>query len=291
MNKEISVSVSVIVPVYNEELNILSTIDRLQKALAVSDLNAFEIIVVNDGSNDQTAQKLKSIESDIRLIHHDHNRGYGASLKSGIRKSRFDYIAIVDSDGTYPIESFPDLFRFLPEYDMVIGTRTTKKRKIPLIRRPAKWVLNRFASYIVKERIDDVNSGMRVFNRKLAEKYWQIYPDGFSFTTTITLSFIMDHLRIKNIPIDYFKRSGSSKIHPIRDTYNFMLLILRISMLFNPLRIFMPVFFTSLLLTLISIGRDLYILDMTDTTVILFIFSMLTLMIGLLADLINRRLQ
>ncbi len=101
----------------------------------------------------------------------------------------------------------------------------------------------------------------------------------------------MDNLTIKNIPIDYFKRSGKSKIHPIKDTYNFLLLILRISMLFNPLRIFMPVFFLTTILTIISIARDIYLINLTDTTVILFIFSILILMIGLLADLINKRLK
>ncbi len=283
-------NLSVIIPVYNEEKNILSTLQRVHFSLK-NVVNNFEIIIVNDGSKDKTQSLLDKKYSDFVLIEHKSNRGYGASLKTGIKKSKYDIIAIIDADGTYPIESFPELLKHISDYDMVVGTRTTKKRHIPYLRRPAKWMLNKFASFIVKENIKDVNSGMRIFKKKKCEKYWNLYPEGFSFTTTITMSFIMDNLTIKNIPIDYFKRSGKSKIHPIKDTYNFLLLILRISMLFNPLRIFMPVFFLTTLLTIISIVRDIYLLNLTDTTVILFIFSILVLMIGLLADLINKRLK
>ncbi len=281
---------SIIIPVYNEEKNIISTVKRVNDTLK-KEVNSLEIIIVNDGSTDRTKELLTKSDLNFSVIEHDCNRGYGASLKSGIKKSKFDLIAIVDADGTYPIEQFPTLLKEISDFDMVIGTRTTKKRKIPIIRRPAKWLLNKFASFIVKKKIKDVNSGMRIFKKQEAEKYWNLYPEGFSFTTTITMSFIMDQLKIKNIPIDYFKRTGVSKISPIKDSYNFLLLILRISMLFNPLRIFMPVFFLTSFFTTISIGRDLYLLNLTDTTAILFIFSILILMMGLLADLINKRFK
>ncbi|MCK4889154.1 MAG: glycosyltransferase family 2 protein, partial [Candidatus Aminicenantes bacterium] len=109
------------------------------------------------------------------------------------------------------------------------------------------------------------------------------------FTTTSTMLFTMENLKVKNVSIDYFKRKGKSKIRPIKDTYNFFLLIMRITMLFNPLRIFMPVFFFTLLLSFGSLARDIYIRNLTDTTVLLFVFSLIIFLIGLLADLINRR--
>jgi len=284
-------NLSIVVPVYNEEKVIVSTVNSLNEVLRTSKIEQYEIVVVNDGSIDNTSTVLESISQDCIIINHEKNRGYGASLKTGIKSSKFDFIAIIDADGTYPIKSFSKLIKYIPEFDMVIGTRTTKNRHIPYLRRPAKWLLNKFASFIVKSKIEDVNSGMRIFKKEYALKYWNIYPQGFSFTTTITMSFIMDNFKIKNIPIDYYKRDGSSKIHPIKDTYNFLLLVLRISMLFNPLRIFMPVFFFISILTTVSIGRDIYLLNLTDTTVILFIFSILILMMGLLADLINKRLS
>jgi len=153
-----------------------------------------------------------------------------------------------------------------------------------------KWFLNKFSSFVVKRKIVDVNSGMRLFKKEAALKYWNLLPDGFSFTTTITLSMVMDNYRIKNLNIEYLKRKGKSKINPFKDTYDFFLLILKIAMLYNPLRVFMPAFFTVLFMTILSLGRDIYILNLTDTTVMLFIFSMIILMIGLLADLINKKM-
>jgi glycosyltransferase involved in cell wall biosynthesis len=216
--------------------------------------------------------------------------GYGACLKTGIKKSKYDWIGICDADGTYPVEKFPDFIKHIKDNDMIIGVRRGKVRSIPLTRRPAKWLLNRFSSYVVRRKILDVNSGMRLFKKEAALKYWNLLPDGFSFTTTITLSMIMDNCRIKNINIEYLKRKGKSKINPLKDTYDFFLLILKIAMMYNPLRVFMPAFFTVLFMTLVSIGRDIYILNLTDTTVMLFIFSIIILMIGLLADLINKKM-
>jgi len=283
--------ISIIVPCYNEAGSIVSTITDLHRVLS-DDKRDFEIIIVNDASNDLSGVELQEIQlPHTRVLTNDFNRGYGASLKVGIEHSRYLWIGITDADGTYPVASFPELFAHMDGHDMVVGTRTAKKRAIPLLRRPAKWFLNRFASYLVNRKISDVNSGMRIFKKEIALKYWKLFPEGFSFTTTLTLSSIMGHHRIKNHPIDYLKRKGRSKIHPLKDTYNFFMLIMRITMLFNPLRIFMPVFFFTSFLTLVSLGRDIYFINLTDTTVMLFIFSLIILMMGLLADLINKALK
>jgi glycosyltransferase involved in cell wall biosynthesis len=282
--------ISILIPCHNEADSIQETVGKIIQVMTPVD-KEFEIIVINDGSTDNSLEKLNEITLDtLKVLNNEENLGYGSSLKNGIKESKYPWIGIVDADGTYPVERFPDFLNYCDECDMVIGVRTGKIRAIPLIRRPAKWFLNRFSSYMVNRKIEDVNSGMRIFKKELALKYWNLFPEGFSFTTTLTLSSIMGNHKIKNLSIDYMKRKGKSKIHPIKDTYNFVLLILRIIMLFNPLRISMPIFFFSTFLTVLSIARDIYILNLTDTTVILFIFSIIILMIGLLADLINKKI-
>jgi len=281
--------ISIIIPCFNESRTILETIKKLNQVFSKFQ-NGYEIIVINDASTDGTQDQLDKLDDlRVRVISNRFQLGYGASIKIGIKNSRFEWIGICDADGTYPLDRFPDLLKYANDFDMVVGERTGKVRAIPFFRRPAKWFLNHFASYLVKRKIKDVNSGMRLFRKEIAGYYWNLFPDGFSFTTTMTLAFIMGNHRIKNLPIDYMKRKGRSKIRPLRDTYNFILLILRLAMLFNPLRVFMPAFFIVFFMTLISLGRDIYNLNLTDTTVMLFVFSIIILMIGLLADLINKK--
>jgi glycosyltransferase involved in cell wall biosynthesis len=281
--------ISIIIPCHNESKTIVPIIQKLNEALSGSQV-LFEIIVVDDSSNDGTAQKLAGMNiQTCKVLANDYQLGYGGSIKKGIKKATYQWIGICDADGTYPVQRFSDFLKYISDFDMVVGVRTGKIRSIPLLRRPAKWFLNRFSSYLVKRKIADVNSGMRIFRKDVALKYWNLYPDGFSFTTTMTLSFISGNHPIKDLSIDYLKRKGKSKIKPFQDTYQFILLILRLAMQFNPLRVFMPAFFVIFLMTLFSLVRDLINLNLTDTTVMLFIFSIIMLMIGLLADLINKK--
>lgn len=281
--------ISMIIPCFNEAGSIAGTVEKLVQVMRAA-RHDFEIIAVDDGSTDDSGDEVGRLAlPEVRVVRSDFNLGYGASLKIGIENSRYDWIGITDADGTYPVGRFPDFLPFMEEYDMVVGTRTGKMRAIPLSRRPAKWFLNKFSSYLVDRKIIDVNSGMRLFKKEAAQKYWKLFPDGFSFTTTLTLSLVMGRHRIKEVSIDYLKRKGRSKIHPFKDTYQFLLLILRITMLFNPLRIFMPAFFFTAFLTVLSLVRDIYLVNLTDTSVMLIIFSIIILLIGLLADLINKR--
>jgi glycosyltransferase involved in cell wall biosynthesis len=252
----------------------------------------WEIILVNDGSDESNrlVWGRAAMEMGIRLIHHDFTRGYGAAIKSGIRAAQYPWIAITDADGSYPVASFAELLARRDHAEMVVGSRQGKIRAIPWMRRPAKWLINRFASYVARRKIPDVNSGMRIFRREWAEKYERLLPEGFSLTTTLTIALIRDQARVEFIPIDYLKRRGRSKISPLYDFSQFIMTILRLSMVFDPLRVIMPVFFTSSIFTLLSLARDLYYRNMADTTLFLFLFSMIILMLGLLADLINRKL-
>ncbi len=279
-------SLSVIIPAYNEEKVVGQIIEELKKELKRLDLE-YEIIAVNDASTDKTKGVLEKIE-DIKLINHPENRGYGAALKTGIKTSKYDWVLIIDADGTYPSESIADLIKHISDYDMVVGARTGKKAKIPLVRKPAKWIINKLANYLTGTKIPDFNSGLRIIKKPLLEKFISILPDGFSFTTTITLSALTNGYAVKYIPINYSKRVGKSKIRPIRDTLIFFQLMIRTILYFNPLKVFVPF---SLILFLLGVGIFLYgyfyMIKIPDATVaVILISSIQMLAIGMIADLV-----
>ena len=284
-------SCSIIIPVYNEEKNIISTVNEIQEVFAASSIKEYEVIVVDDGSTDNTARVLKESHLHVLLVSHEQNKGYGASLKTGIRKSKYDIIAITDADGTYPVKEIPKLYREMSDCDMAVGARTGKKVKIPLVRRPAKWLLAKLANYLAETKIPDMNSGLRLFRKNDALRLFSILPNGFSFTTTLTLAMLTNDMQVKFLPINYMKRKGKSKIRPLRDTLNFVRLIVRTILYFNPLKVFVPI---ALLLFLLSLGIFLYsafALDrILDTTVsILFVAGLHMLSIGMIADIIDKR--
>lgn len=230
--------VSVVVPAYNEAEGLEDDLGSILEVMAAQDAS-YEVIVVDDGSQDDTARIASQIDG-VRLVQHPHNRGYGAALKTGIRHARGEYIVITDADGTYPPSYIPLLLDRAGDSDMVVGARVGDEVKIPALRRPAKWLLNRLASLLSGAAIPDLNSGLRVFRRDAAVRFMSLLPSGFSFTSTITLAMLCNEMHVEYVPIDYRERRGSSKIRPIRDTYNFFLLVFRIICYFNPLKIFMP---------------------------------------------------
>ena len=149
-------------------------------------------------------------------------------------------VVITDSDGTYPNDRIPELAAMMTDWDMVVGARTGDEVRVPLVRRPAKWALNMLANVLVETRIPDLNSGLRVFRREVVLRFLPILPNGFSFTTTITLAMLSEGYRVTFVPIDYYARQGRSKIRPVYDTLNFLQLIVRTVLYFNPLRVFLP---------------------------------------------------
>ena len=280
--------VSIVIPAFNEEGGIARTIDEVREVMSASAYD-YEIIVIDDGSEDRTTERAR--RTGVRLIRHDANRGYGASLKTGIQAAKGDWIVITDADGTYPNDRIPDLLKHAEDHDMVVGARTGDAARIPLIRRPAKWVLAKLANYLAETRIPDLNSGLRVFRKGLAQRFARILPSGFSFTTTITLSSLCHGYRVKYIPIDYYKRTGKSKIKPIRDTYNFFMLIVRTTLYFNPLKIFMPAGFLLLLLGMGKMAHEIITGGgVAETSVLLILGAFQTVALGLLADMIDKRL-
>jgi glycosyltransferase involved in cell wall biosynthesis len=282
-----STFVTVVIPAFNEELMIASVVTELRAVLASHDISA-EIIVVDDGSTDATAQYAQA--AGARVLRHRSNRGYGASLKTGISAATHDAIGIIDADGTYPATYLPRMLAELDHSDMVVGARTGEKVHIPLVRRPAKWVLKHLANYVSGASIPDLNSGLRVFRREVATQYFPILPNQFSFTTTITLAMHCDNYAVTYIPIDYRRRKGRSKIVPW-DAGSFAILILRTAMLFRPLRVFVPVALASLGYGLIKMTVDLlHDPNISASALLALISTLLIVLIGMLGDSIATRL-
>jgi glycosyltransferase involved in cell wall biosynthesis len=285
-------AVTVIVPCYNEEQMIAETVRRVLSALAEAELTG-EVIVVDDGSTDDSTHNLQTLigTPGLRLIRNGENRGYGYSLKRAVGEARHELIAIVDADGTYPIERLPELVAGMKEADMVVGSRTGRSVHIPWLRRPAKWGLRRLAEYLAGRRIPDLNSGLRVMRRSIVRRFLRLLPDGFSFTTTITLAMLTHGHEVRYVPINYAPRVGQSSIRPIRDTLNFIGLIVRTVLYFRPLKVFVPasgiVFAIAVATALVSKIGFGQLADVTCVT--LASASLQLLAIGMLADLIDKR--
>ena len=282
---------SMIIPCYNEAGSIAGTLKDLDRYLSRSGIK-YEIIVVDDGSTDGSGEKAQALGIKNLVLHrNDTNLGYGASLKAGIRLSKFGWAGTCDADGTYPVEDIPALLGEIPHYSMVVGSRTGKNVNIPLMRRPAKWLLNKLANYLTGVKIPDINSGLRIFRKEECIRFFKILPNNFSFSTTITLSMLTNDMAVKFIPINYKKRSGRSKIRPVRDTLGFLLLIIRTVLYFNPLKVFLPL---SIIIFLSSAAVFIYSLmflpRILDATVLaLFLAAIQILAIGMLADVIDKR--
>jgi len=283
--------ISIIIPALNEETTIISVIKDIKENLWNSKYE-YEVIVIDDASEDQTVEMAQ--KEDAKVITHPQNKGYGASLKTGIKNSEGEFIAIMDADGSYKGSDLLRLLEYVDENDMVVGARTKPGIKEPIMRKIAKFFLNQLASYLVETKIPDLNSGLRIMRRDRLNEFFRILPNNYSFTTTLTLSFLNSNLRVSFIPIDYRKRlGGKSKIRPIYDTFNFLQLILRTVMYFNPLKVFVPV---TIFLFLAGIAVFLYsyfflgkVMDIT--TIVFILASIQILAIGMIADLIIRKIR
>jgi glycosyltransferase involved in cell wall biosynthesis len=278
---------SVVIPAYNEEGAVAQTIERVRAVLNKGKIR-HEIILVDDGSKDATAKRASAAKADVILM--GENRGYGASLKAGIRRAKGDWIAILDADGTYLPEELPLLLNSVETNDMVVGARVLAGAAIPSLRRIPKWFLGQWANYLAERKIPDLNSGMRLFKKSAMARYEGLFPNGFSFTTTITLALECHGYIVKYVPIHYEARVGRSKIRPLADTANFFLLVLRVVMYFKPLKIFIPL---SGIIFLASLGSEVRAhwegQGLTLPTLLLFIAGLQVAALGLLADLLVKR--
>ncbi|MDC3282865.1 glycosyltransferase family 2 protein [Opitutales bacterium] len=290
---------SIIVPCFNESLAVSKTAKEIFSTLTTWQENenvqlGFELIFVNDGSTDDTSVKLSLLGQDfknLKIIDSKANCGYGASLKKGILVAKYDSIVITDADGTYPNERIPELIKGLEKNDMVIGARIGKNVQIPTLRRPVKWLLLQYARWMSKADIKDLNSGLRSMKKDKVFKFWNMLPNAFSFTSTITLSMHIEGLNVSYLPIDYHARIGNSSIKPIQDTVRFFSLVLRTVMYFKPLQVFGTMGLVMLAVAIcVGITGKVMIGEVPDViTVSLFSTGSVFIGLGLLGDLINAR--
>ncbi|KGB81442.1 hypothetical protein JT55_13225 [Rhodovulum sp. NI22] len=277
-------TLSVVIPAYNEEGAVRATVQEVFDALDPTGIE-YEVIVIDDGSRDNTLAEAKA--SGAVVDANQVNSGYGATLKRGVKKARYEYVAIMDADGTYPARYLPGMLAMCRDQDMVVGDRGAGMKNVPLVRRPAKWVLNNFASFLAERKLNDLNSGLRVFRKSELIPFLPLLPQNFSFTTTITLCMSSNGKRMIYTPIEYGKRVGKSKIRPI-DFLNFIILILRISTLFNPLRVFIPLGLGLMGLGVLKLIYDLTQMNLSETAVFFFLASIMVWSLGLIADMISR---
>jgi glycosyltransferase involved in cell wall biosynthesis len=275
MNEQLKISI--IIPAFNEEKKIQEVINSIIQ-LRVND----EIIVVDDGSTDNTYELAK--KTGVQVIHHPYNKGYGAAIKTGIRNASGDVLLFIDADGQHKAEDIEKVIAPIQEYDMVVGARS-KNSKVSYFRCFGKKIMKTYASYLAGMKIPDLNSGLRAVKKDLALEFMHLYPNGFSLTTTMTMASIFSGHSIKFVSIDTEERVGKSKIKPFSDGVNFILLTIRTTMLFNPLKVFLPI---SIILFLIGsavlINDIIFYFHITSSTMLIWIASLFTFFFGLLAD-------
>jgi len=283
-----ALDVSIVLPVYNEAAHLEAEVARVRSAMDASDYT-YEIIVIDDGSSDNSAEVASRIEG-IRFIHFLQNRGSGSARKAGTKAARGRVTVWTDVDMTYPNDTIPQLVKELDGWDQVVGARTTEEGTVKALRVPAKWLIRKLASFLSGTKIPDLNSGFRAFRTDVARQYLNQLPVGFSCVTTITMTFLAGGYSVKYIPIDYAKRAGESKFHWYKDTRRYATQVVRMILSYNPLRIFMPVGLTLFAIGFVKllvdiIGRHFFVA--ADTILILFA-AFQVIAIGLLADLVTR---
>ncbi len=280
--------VSIIIPAYNEAEGIKALLDRI---FLLEYHKVYEIIIIDDGSTDNTAKIVSSYP--IRLIKHSGNRGYGAALKTGIRKARGEKIIMLDSDGQHDPAYIPKISEMLKEYDLVIGERTRDSFQVTN-RQGGKKLIRIVGEYLFEQKLPDFNSGFRGFNRNLIKSMLHMMPNGFSFSTTSTMAFIKEGYFISTFPIVVTERQGRpSNVKFIKDGSKTMLLLLRIIMLFNPLKVFFP---ASVIIVTIGLAWGVFAYIFTErfanSATIITMLGMFLFFIGLIADqiaILNRR--
>lgn len=274
---------SILIPVYNEEAVVEQAIEDLKLFLNFRGYES-EVIVINDGSTDRTKEILEKIEG-VRVINHPYNKGYGASLKTGARNAKYDWLLFYDADGQFNPLYIPQLLEYASEYEMIVGKRQGAN-KTPWIRRPGKALLHLVANYLAERKIPDLNCGFRLIKKNKLLQFAHILPNGFSLTTTITLSFFKEGLDVKYIPVEMQKRIGRSSVRP-KDAATTFILICRVVLLFSPLKIFLPISAILFFVGSISFVWDLIQLNITDITILLFLSAIMIFFFGLLADQIS----
>lgn len=240
--------ISIVIPAYNEQDSIASTIKEITSVLESSDKD-YEIVVVDDGSRDNTGAEAKN--AGAKVVRNPHNVGYGLSLKRGILAAKHDTILITDADLTYPANHIPDLIKLYKdgEFDMVVGQRTGEHYRESALKAPMRAILKFLVEFTAGRHIPDINSGMRIFNRNTVKEHFSRLCDTFSFTTSMTLAYMMTGRFVTYMPIEYNERVGRSKVRLFRDSLRTLQYIIEAAVYYNPLKIFVLMMFMLMVLS------------------------------------------
>lgn len=274
--------ISIIIPAYREEKSIAIVVEKVRQVM--DGLNRhYEIIAVDDGSDDETAERAK--EAGARVISHPYNIGNGAAVKTGIREAHGETLVMIDGDGQHAPEDIPQLLEKLGPYDMVVGARTDKS-ETSFNRTIANKIYNWFATYVCKRKIEDLTSGFRAVKAEIARQFVFLLPNTFSYPTTITMAVVRSGYSLIYVPIKTFRRVGKSKIRPLKDGPRFFLIILKIATLFSPMRVFLPV---SFLMFFLGLGYGLFKIFILQqrygpTSAMLMTVAIVVFMVGLVSE-------
>lgn len=228
--------ISVVIPAYNEEPSIGNVVRATRSTLSQAGIES-EIVVVVDGATDRTEEKAGEVAD--RVVVHPQTTGYGRSLKSGILAARHDLIAITDADGTYPVERLPEMLPLAEKFHMVVGARTGAFYQGGAVKRVGRFVFQHLSQFAAGQHIPDINSGLRVFRRSDVLNFFPVISAGFSFTTTVTLAYLLNDMFVHYVPIEYHERSGKSKVRHVRDSLRALQIIVEAILRFNPVKIFL----------------------------------------------------
>lgn len=281
MKKEL-LDLTIVIPAYNEDQIIGRVVNKARKAVDMPSFS-YEIIVIDDGSQDNTAEKAK--EAGARVIHHPYNIGNGAAIKTGIRNARGEVLVMLDADGQHPPEAILHLLEKIGPYDMVVGARITES-DTDFHRDFGNKFYNWLASYVSNHKVEDLTSGFRAIKTDVAKGFLYLLPNRFSYPTTITLAVLRSGRSLSYVPIKARRRVGKSKIRVVRDGLRFLLIILRVATYYSPLKVFIPV---SILMFLVGFGYGLFKIFVLNlpygpTSAMLMTVSIVIFMVGLVSE-------
>jgi glycosyltransferase involved in cell wall biosynthesis len=271
---------SIVIPARNEEIGLAGLLPQLLRAYPGA-----EIIVVNDGSTDKTEQVCR--DAGVIVVTHPYSKGNGAAIKSGARTAKGDYIVFMDGDGQHCAEDVGRLLAKMDEgYDLVVGARSGREAQASVARWSANAFYNRFASWMVNRRIDDLTSGFRCVHRRKFLSFLYLLPNGFSYPTTSTMAFFRAGYSVGFVPVTVSKRLGKSHISLVKDGVRFLLIIFKVGTLYSPLKVYFPAaIITSglgvlnYILTVMSTGYRF-----TNGTSLLVLTGAIMFLIGLLSE-------
>jgi glycosyltransferase involved in cell wall biosynthesis len=258
--------ITVVIPAFNEEQSIAQVIQSVSAHVPEA-----RILVIDDGSTDATAAQARSAGGDV--ISHPLNKGNGAAVKTALRTISGGLVAIIDADGQHDPADLPNLLSALKEYDLAVGARQFRGSAGSFLRNLGNIILSKLASFLSEQRIPDLTSGFRAFKHDIASKYLHIYPNGYSFPSTSTLSFITAGYNVIFVPTKVRERhpSTESKLHPFRDGFRFLMFIMRIITLSNPNKIFFPAGILMICLGIFFTIRNLLLFSQFSSASVLFL--------------------